>query len=993
MKKIITSMGLSLSLLIGYNMQAYNGKAPHGAKQTAFRLDPSFKDGVNYSGGHIIFKVKEQYRNNCSVSYINEVKLTPVLNYLGVNSLAKLYPNHIAPKEKVNHLGQAYSDLSLIYEINYANQNITLEKAINLMLSTGLFDYADPRYIRQTSVFWPNDPKANSSSATQYQYLNRIKAYSAWDTNIGGTQGDTNVVIGIVDSGSDLAHPDLMANFKHNYNEIPNNGIDDDIDGYVDNYTGWDMAGPHYANIVGDNNPQIMGNNNTHGSHVSGCASACTNNGIGVAGVGFKCKLLPVKCAADDDTRGTGGEGYIITGYEGITYAADHGANVINCSWGGAGGSSYEQSIINYACINKNAIVVAAAGNNMADEISYPAGYNYVLSVAATNANNDIKASFSNWNYTVDLSAPGNGIYNTYWSQTYATLSGTSMASPITAGGVALVLSKFPTYTGLQAGQRLIVTTDNNYASNITSLANKLGSGRLNLYTAVSSTTAAQSESVVFTNDSITDHNDMTYTQGDTLFISGSFINYLAATTSAATATITAVTGGSYLTSLGASYGLGVMASNTSKTNANSPFKFKVGNAPLNTTVVFQVKITDGAYTQSYFFSVLLNPDYVNITINQVYTTITSKGKIGWSKDGEAGGLGFAYNGDNLLYEGGLMVGTSATAVSDCVRGISSTGASDTDFVTTITAHKVTPPLVSEFDVNGQFNDANASPIQKLLVDHNAYAWSTPGSSKFVIVEYIIHNTGTSTLNNLYAGIFADWDIDAATASQNKSDYDASRKLGYSWAVPAGGKYAGIRVVSNTNPNFYAIDDASGGGGGNGGVNISTSAGFKKTDKYTTLSTMRTQAGDSLPAGTDIANVMSSGPFTIAAGSSVKVAFALLAGDNLTDLQASADTAYIRYNGTQATAINKVGMQNFAVYPNPATDALNFVFSSTETEACTVSLINTLGQTVKVITTTVPSNTMHKVNFDVSDLATGAYMYKVSNASGKSNTGKILITH
>jgi hypothetical protein len=86
-------------------------------------------------------------------------------------------------------------------------------------------------------------------------------------------------------------------------------------------------------------------------------------------------------------------------------------------------------------------------------------------------------------------------------------------------------------------------------------------------------------------------------------------------------------------------------------------------------------------------------------------------------------------------------------------------------------------------------------------------------------------------------------------------------------------------------------------------------------------------------------------------------------------------------------------MQNFAVYPNPAADMLNFVFSSTETEVCTVSLINTLGQTVKVITTTVPSNTFHKVNFDVSDLATGAYMYKVSNASGKSNTGKILITH
>ena len=564
------------------------------------------------------------------------------------------------------------------------------------------------------------------------------------------------------------------------------------------------------------------------------------------------------------------------------------------------------------------------------------------------------------------------------------------MASPITAGGVALVLSKYPTYSGLQAGQRLIVTTDNNYSSNLTTLANKLGSGRLNLYTAVTSTTAAQSESVVFTNDSINDHNDLVFTQGDTLFIGGKFINYLNATSSAATASITAVTGGSYVTALNSTYALGVMTSNSSKSNVTTPFKFKVGSAPLNTTLVFQVKITDGSYTQSYFLSVLLNPDYVNITINQVHTTITSRGKIGWSKDGEAGGLGFAYNGDNLLYEGGLMIGTSSTAVSDCVRGTSSTGATDTDFVTTVTAHKVTPAMVSEFDVNGQFNDADASPVQKLLVRHNAYAWSTPGSSKFVIVEYIIKNNGTTTLNNLYAGIFADWDVDAATASANKSDYDATRKMGYTWASAAANLFAGIQLLTNTPPNFYAIDNV---GAGAGGINISSSAGFKKADKYTALSTMRTQAGDSTAAGNDVCNVMSSGPFTINAGDSVKVAFALLAGDNLADLQTSADTAFVRYNGQQATAINKVGMQNFAVFPNPAADALNFVFSSTETEACTVTLINALGQTVKVMTTTVPSNTLHKVSFDVSDLATGAYMYKVSNASGKSNTGKVLITH
>ncbi len=989
MKKIIALIGLSISLLVSFSIQAHNGITKNPI-QKPFRLDPYLKEGVNYVGGHVIFKVKEQYRGSCTISYINEQKLTPVLSALGVTNLAKIYPNVEPPKEKYNKLGQAYADLSLTYEIIYTNK-ISLEKAINALLATGLFDYADPRYIRKTSIFYPNDPYANSSSTYQYDYLNRINAYNAWDTTLGGTQGDTSVVIGIVDSGTDLAHPDLAPNVKYNYAE-PINGIDDDGDGYIDNRYGWDFAGANYLALAGDNDPQIYGSNNAHGSATSGDASAATNNGIGAAGTGFKCRFLPVKCAADNDTR-SGGEGYIITGDQGIQYAADHGCKVISCSWGGAGYSSYEQSIITYASINKNAIVVVAAGNDGANEITYPAGYNYALAIAATNSTSDVIASFSNYNYAVDLCAPGVNIYNTFYSQTYSYLSGTSMATPITSGGVALVLSKYPSYTGLQAGQRIVATTDNNYPSNSASYANLLGSGRLNLYNAVTSTVAAQSESVVFTNDSITNHGDLIFVQGDTIFISGSFINYLNPTTSAATASITAIAGASYVIPLNTSFALGVMATNTSKVNTTTPFKFKVGAAPLNSSATFQVTITDGAYSRSYFITVPLNPNYVNITVNDVFTTITSNGKIGWNQDNQVGGLGFAYKGDNLLFEGGLMIGTSTATISDCVRGANSSGTSDADFSTVVVAHKVIPSVVSQCDANVEFNDSPSPTPMKLLIRQNAYAWSTPGSLKFVIVEYILHNTGSSTLSDLFAGLFTDWDINANTWDMDKSAYDSFRGLGYSWRTDSSSLFAGVRLLTTAAPpNFYGIDNV---GSGVGGINITTNSGFSTHDKYITLSTMRPYAGDSTASGNDICNVMSSGPFIIPAGDSVKVAFALLAGDSLRQLQESSDTAYLRYNGSlpTGTGINSVNaFQGFQVFPNPAFNTLNFMLSSTQIENCNLSLINNLGQTVRSTFVTVPSNTTYKISFDISDLPPGAYMYKAASASGKSNTGKIMIT-
>jgi hypothetical protein len=990
--KFITYSLLGLMSISQFTTSA-QGQLSQPLKARKQFIMPSNLTINDYTSKTIVFKVKPQYRSLTSNTKINNPLLDQVLAYVGVNKLSKKFPNHAPPERAKNELGQAYADLSLIYELKYTN-NIALEDAINQILATNLFEFAEPHYNYQMHNVTPNDPSIGSQNG----FLTRIRAYAAWDLAIGGSQGTASVVIGIVDSGTDTDHPDLVTQFAINTAD-PINGVDDDGDSYIDNNRGYDLAGADYNNVVGDNNPNIMGNNNNHGSHVSGCASAATNNTVGVAGIGWNCKLLPIKCSADNDTRGAGGVGYVIAGYEGITYAADHGAKIINCSWGGPGGGSFGQVIVDYATINKNCLVVASAGNSGIDEQNFPASYNYVLSVAATKSTSDTRASFTTYHYDVDISTPGENIYTTLYNNSYGNMSGTSMSSPITAGGAGLVQSKYNYTNALQIGQRLKQTSDNHYApgANISGVGNtqvqvqnKLGKGRMNLQRALND---PASPSVVFDNEIITDRNDNAIIVGDSLFISGDFINYLAPTSNL-NATITAVYNATCVTTIDNSTNLGVINTLALTNNNADPFKFKINAGTGNNSLItFKVTVYDGTYVDNYFFDVTVNVDYINIAINDVATTITSKGKIGYNADGQLQGLGFKYLGTNLLYEASVMFGSSSTKVSDSFRGATA-GAADADFQSVVKANKTVPGVFSEFDVHGRFNDAVATPVQNLLVSHSAYAWTTPGNRKYVIVEYVMKNSGTTPINTLYAGIAADWDIDAATASQNKSNYDAATKMGYIYSTATGGKFAGIKLLTNTAaPICYNIDNIAGGGGG---VDINDATDYFGTgNKYTTLSTNRYIAGAADADGEDIVGVMSSGPFTIAAGDSAKVAFALIAGDDLTDIKKSADSAQVHYDGPPSivTGIKNNGNNelNAVVFPNPTNGDLNFMINTTKSENIDIILVNTLGQTMKHLVKNNMNSGFNQITTDVSQLPVGTYFYqiKTDNASLK---GKVIIT-
>ena len=843
--------------------------------------------GSNYLPKTIIVKVKPSLASICQDSKIDHPMFNAFASTLQITNLHKKFPLHKKPDAPFNSVGQAYADLSLIYELNYTS-SLTLEKAISKLLLSGILEYAEPHFI-PTINYNPNDPLANPTS--QYHLLN-INAFNAWDVN----KGDSAIVIGITDTGHDFTHPDLYNNVKRNYADVTD-GVDNDGDGYIDNYMGWDL---------GENDKDASWTANAHGVHVSGLAAASADNNLGGAGSGFNCKFLPVKIS---DAAGA-----LTQAYEGIIYAADHGCQIINCSWGGGGSSQFGQDVINYATINKNRLVVCAAGNNGVDGDFYPAAYNYVLSVANT-SQNDVKFINSNYGYMVDVCAPGDNVNSTWPGSFYITTSGTSMSSPIVAGAAGIVKNHFPSYNGLQVAERLKVTADNIYNVN-PAYINKLGTGRINLFRAL---TDPASPSVVMTSKTVTDHNDQSYIVGDTLFIAGTFINYLDPT-SALNVTVTPLS--SFALTVDNTTSLGIINTLASTTNSLDPFSFKLNGAiPINTPIDFEVTMSDGTYQSKQFFTLYINLDYINIEVNDVSTTATSKGKIGYNQDAQVQGLGFKYNSTELLYEAGFMVGSDTTKVSDYVRG-AVTSISDVDFGTINRIALQIPSISSDFDTKGKMNDNLSINPLNVMIEQNTYAWAAVPNTQFVIWEYHITNThAVDTIKNMFAGIFADWDIDGGTYSQNRSAYDAGTKMGYSYYTAPGGKYAGIKLLTNTAPpNFYAVDHVS---GGNGGLDFAN--GIDTKDKYLSLSTQRLAAGVA-GNGVDVINVMSAGPYKLDPGQTVKVAFALIGGDSLQNLVSGANQAQIKYDGMPTGIKESTSLSNgINIFPNPTKNTITIL--------------------------------------------------------------------
>ncbi|MGB3204021.1 MAG: S8 family serine peptidase [Crinalium sp.] len=336
--------------------------------------------------------------------------------------------------------------------------------------------YAEPNYIVSNAAT-PNDPSfsqlwgLNNTGQTGGTADADIDAPEAWNIQTGG-----NVVVGVIDTGVDYNHQDLVGNIWTNPGEIAGDGIDNDSNGYVDDIRGYDFV----------NNDADPMDDHGHGTHVAGTIAGRGNNGVGVTGVSWSSKIVPLKFLS------ASGSGYLSDAVRAINYATQKGVKITNNSWGGGGFSQTLFDAIN-AAKNAGSLFIAAAGNDYGNDNDaqphYPSSYNLdnIISVAATN-DTDTIAYFSNYGATsVDLGAPGENILSSTPGNTYDTYSGTSMATPHVSGVASLLLAQNPNMTYAQVKERLLGTGDV-----VSSLTGKTVTGRrLNAYNALTNTVPA----------------------------------------------------------------------------------------------------------------------------------------------------------------------------------------------------------------------------------------------------------------------------------------------------------------------------------------------------------------------------------------------------------------------------------------------------------------------------------------------------------------------
>ncbi|EMR04821.1 S8 family serine peptidase [Cesiribacter andamanensis] len=831
------------------------------------------KKKPQYEPGVVVFKLKEGYSSSTDSPDARKGAATPsqgaaerMKQLAGARALAAPFLKPATAKKGGQAQRHTKSVLDGIYQMELP-EGLSVEEVVALLKLQPEVQYAEPYYLPEL-LETPNDPNFGSQS-----HLPIIKAPEAWAIQ----KGSRDIIIGILDTGVDFNHPDLQDNLHYNLNEIPNNGIDDDGDGFIDNYRGWDFAN-------NDNNPQA--DQNGHGTLVTGVAAASTNNSTGVAGAGYNTRYMPIKVFSSKDGR-------FIRGYEAIAYAADMGCQIINLSWGSpALRSDFVQDIINYAVLEKDAVVVAAAGNEKREVDYYPASYTNVLSVTSSDsrqATRDYKFDGHSWSRFVDLSAPGNLVYATSNGGNYGSSGGTSFASPQVAAAAALIRAQYPELSALQVMERLRRSTDDISAiGNNAQFARRIGTGRLNMQKALAPEVGPSIRMDKFYYDNgfgaYAFHND-------TLELWIDVTNYL---DPSAPATVTLVSESPYATVLQSTSALSALGTLASASTKAAPFRIVLSpNLPALAMLSFRLDFDSGSYSDYQYFDLRSSGEYIDVTVNDLTLTVASNGNLGYNYDYNLQGLGLRYQNSPLAHNMGLLIGQKANAMANNMIFYNVPAIRDQDY-------KIQDRLrlyarsKADIDARSSFRTVVQDSVRlNLQIDQKILGWKDPSVAALVL-EYRVINRSDSAYENLHVALFSDFNIKQFYL--NRADWNADYQLGYTYD-DSKNLYTGVALLTNQQMLYHAIDLNT-----REGNTADLGAIISRREKFGFISQgiHKTGAGTA-GKGNDVAQVIGGSIANLLPYSAQNVAFAFVTASTLEELKAAtlkAKEQYLNYRST-----------------------------------------------------------------------------------------------